>query len=108
MLWRGLVSSLKIQIHYLRGRQCTTETQEAGNGHNGRRCAGPRNNRSHTNREYELCQEYHAADDGHVGAESPHLSSQFRFAINIYFELKILRKAERQTREIDVGMSMTN
>lgn len=84
--------SLEIQIHDLRCRKGPAETQETGDGNNGRCCARPRNNRSHANRQYELCQEHHAAYDGHVSAETPDLRSQFRLSIHIHLELIMREK----------------
>lgn len=65
--------TLQLQVHDLRGTEGTAEAQERGHTDDGCGRAGGGDDGAHAQRQDELGEEHHAADDGDVGAEAAHL-----------------------------------
>lgn len=63
----------EVKVCDLGGSNCTQATQDGAGNHDGRCGADSVHDGPHSNGQEELCQEDHAADDSHVGAQTSHL-----------------------------------
>lgn len=63
----------QIQVHDLRSDYRSAKSQKRSGVDDGRRGAGPADNRSHAHGQNELSYEYHGTDHGHVRSQTSDL-----------------------------------